>query len=119
MRQLCLYMIQNSEMTIIQAWIPKDHKWVEFRGTAYTEWRGNNGCDAERLHDLLEGNHASVLHSGDVLLLHEGHSDFERAWIAYERAEEKEFKMKEKIINEIKKKYSFTIVDLIDRKSVV
>lgn len=73
-------MIQDAEMCIIQAWIPKDHKWIEFRGRPYSGWCGDNQCDAERFHDSLEGWHTSVLHSGDILLIHEGHPDFKMAW---------------------------------------
>lgn len=86
MRQLCVYMIQKPDMCIIQAWIPKDRKWVEFRGWPYVRWAGCNFCMAETFRNALEGWHASVLHTGEILLLHEGHSDFEVAWKLFEEA---------------------------------
>ncbi len=80
---LCIYMIQEHNDCIIQCWIHGDRKWVEFRGYPYHKWTGLGFCEAEEFHDSLEGNHTSVLHSGDILHLHDGHKDFNRAYELY------------------------------------
>ncbi len=83
MRQLLCYMHHTKNGRDIQVWQPRERGWVEFRGSPYTCWRDDIPCQAQIFHDGLEGWHTSVLHSGDVLLLHEGHSDFDFAWNMY------------------------------------
>lgn len=84
-RELLLHMPEGGQAGVIRVWRPGDERWVEFRGPPYSEW-GDGASDMQRIHDALEGWHATVLHQGSVLLLHEGHPDFKRVLALFEAA---------------------------------
>lgn len=63
-----LYMPNGGEDGVLIGWRadwPESH-YVEFRGPPYSQWKGE-GSDFERVHDALEGRHATVLHTNDIL----------------------------------------------------
>ena len=63
-----LYMPNGGEDGVLIGWRadwPESH-YVEFRGPPYSQWEGK-GSDFELVHDALEGRHATVLHTNDVL----------------------------------------------------
>lgn len=74
------------EAGVIQVWQPRVHNWVEFRGPPYSKWRPGERSDMQAVHDALEGWHATVLHQGEALLIHENHPDFERVWSMFQEA---------------------------------
>lgn len=76
---ICLYMPDGGEAGVIQAWLAGEHKWVEFRGAPYSQWRVGEVSPMSALHDALEGMHATVLHQDSILAVHEGHADF--GWV--------------------------------------
>jgi hypothetical protein len=63
-----LYMPNGGEDGVLIGWRADwpEGKWVEFRGPPYSQWKGE-GSDFELVHDALEGRHATVLHTNDVL----------------------------------------------------
>jgi hypothetical protein len=64
-----LYMPNGGEDGVLVGWRadwPESH-YTEFRGPAYSQWTGGQGSDFQRVHDALEGRHATVLHTNDVL----------------------------------------------------
>ena len=81
-RSLCFYMPNGGIDGVIQAWQPGNWKWVEFRGPPYHKW-GDSQSPMQRIHDAMEGMHATVLHQYSILLIHEEHKDFERVWQIY------------------------------------
>ncbi len=63
-----LYMPNGGEDGVLIGWRADwpESKWVEFRGPPYSQWEGK-GSDFELVHDTLEGRHATVLHTNDIL----------------------------------------------------
>jgi hypothetical protein len=82
--ELCIYMPSCGEAGVIQVWQPGNRRWVEFRGPPYSQW-GDTPNDMQQVHDALEGWHATVLHQGEVLLIHDKHPDFMRILALFER----------------------------------
>ncbi len=77
---ISLYMPDGGERGVILAWFAGhgEHEWVEFRGRPYSAWAPGEGTPMSRLHDAMEGWHATVLHQDAVLTLLERHPDYGR-----------------------------------------
>jgi hypothetical protein len=86
-REILLYMPHGGEDGVIQVWYPGDPKWIEFRGPPYSQWDPDEASPMQQIHDALEGWHATVLHQDEILLLHDGHPDFERVLRLVKNAE--------------------------------
>jgi hypothetical protein len=87
-RELFLYMPNGGADGVIRVWYPGDRRWIEFRGPPYSQWEPDGASPMQRIHDALEGRHATVLHQDEILLLHDGHPDFERVLQLARKAEE-------------------------------
>ena len=63
-----LYMPNGGEDGVLIGWRADwpENKWIEFRGPPYSQWEGT-GSSFELVHDALEGRHATVLHTNDIL----------------------------------------------------
>lgn len=83
MTELLFYMPDGGEAGVIQAWVPGDHKWVEFRGAPYSQW-DDTPTPMRAIHDAMAGMHATVLHQDSILLIHDRHPDFPRVRALFE-----------------------------------
>lgn len=76
MRKIVMWMPDLGKAGCICVRFEGEKSWIEFRGPPYSNWSLGGESNFERLHNALEGRHASVLHSGDILVLLPAHSDY-------------------------------------------
>lgn len=75
-RNIKLRMPDGGQAGYMEVWYDGDESHVEFRGRPYTQWDGVTVCDFQRVHDALEGWHACVLHTNQILTLLPSHPDY-------------------------------------------
>lgn len=73
---LLLYMPNGGESGALQVWDQGDRRWVEFRGRPYSQWGSGDTDPFQQAHDALEGWHATVLHTDEILALLPKHPDY-------------------------------------------
>lgn len=85
-----LHMPDCGEAGVIIAMHGRKRRYrVEFRGPPYSKWGDDLITTASpfyRLHAAIEGWHASPLHTGATVTIHDQHPDFRAVWALLEEA---------------------------------